>query len=167
MIKTVNLGGGKEITLTNEVSWLLEYRDQFGQDILPVLMPLLLSMSQGISAVVEEAGGLDKISEESFFRILGSESFIDIALKLSAFEIVDILYITWAMAKAYDQDIADPKSWIRSLGEVPLADVLIPSVGELIIKGVLSSKNSKRLTEGLGKVKDSLQPEKTQKKTKK
>ena len=172
MIKRVDLGSGREITLSNELSWLIEYRSQFGQDIVPVLMPLILSVSKGISAVVEEAGGIDKLTEETFFRVLGSDSFIDIALKLSAFEIVDILYITWAMAKAYDPGITEPNAWIRSLSgdnheEVPLADVLIPAVAELVIKGVISSKNSKRLTESISKMKESLQPKKTQKKTKK
>lgn len=168
MIKTIDLGSGREITLTNDVSWLIEYRDQFGQDIVPTLMPLLLGVSQGLSAIVEEAGGIDKLSEEAFFRILGTETFVDVALKLSAFEIVDILYITWAMAKAYDPAIKEPKVWIRSLGgdnheEVPLADVLIPAVADLVLKGVLSSKNSKRLTEGIEKAKSSLQPKKKKK----
>lgn len=169
MIKTIDLGSGREITLTNDISWLMEYRDQFGQDILPTLMPMLLGITQGISAVVEEAGGLDKIKEESFFKMLGSESFIDVALKISAFEIVDILYITWAMAKAYDPAIKEPKTWIRSLGgenheEIPLVDVLIPAVADLIIRGVASSKNLDRLTEGLDKLKNSLQPKQTKKK---
>ena len=170
MTKTIDLGSGREITLSNELSWMIEYRSQFGQDILPVLMPLILSLSQGISAVVEEAGGMDKITEETFFRVLGAESFVDVALKLSAFEIVDILYITWAMAKAYDSDIPEPNTWIKGLGgdnheEVPLVDVLIPAVADLIIKGVVSSKNSKRLTESIETIKGSLQPKKTQKKT--
>lgn len=169
MIKTIDLGSGREITLTNDVSWFIEYRDQFGQDIVPTLMPLLLGVTQGISAVVEEAGGLDNMNEETFFRVIGTDAFVDIALKLSAFEMVDILYITWAMAKAYDQNIKEPKTWIRSLGgenheEIPLADVVIPAVADLVLKGVLSSKNSKRLTEGIEKAKSSLQPKKKTKK---
>ena len=171
MIKTIDLGSGREITLTNDISWLMEYRDQFGQDILPTLRPMLLGLTQGISAVVEEAGGIENITSESFFKMIGSEAFVDVALKFSAFELVDILYITWAMAKAYDPAIKEPKAWIRSLGgenheEVPLADVIIPEVFNLIIRGVSSSKNLDRLTEGLDKIKDSLQPqnEKTKKK---
>ena len=172
MIKTIDLGSGREVTLTNDIGWLIDYRDQFGQDIVPTLMPMLLGLVQGLSAVVEEAGGLDNITEETFFRVIGSESFVDVALKLSAFEAVDILYITWALAKAYDPNIKEPRAWIRELAgenheEIPLADVVIPAVAELVVKGVMSSKNWTRLTEGIAKVRGSLQPKKTQKKTKK
>lgn len=169
MIKTLDLGSGREITLSNELSWLVEYKDQFGQDIVPTLMPMLLGLSQALSVLVEEAGGFDKIDEESLFRLLGSDSLVDIAIRLSGFEAVDILNITWAMAKAYDPSLKEPRAWIRSLSgdaheEVPLVDVIVPAVAELVVKGVISSKNLTRLTESTTRLKDSLQPKKKTKK---
>ena len=40
MEKTINIGN-KSVRLSNNVSWTMEYRDQFGQDIIPTLMPAL------------------------------------------------------------------------------------------------------------------------------
>lgn len=165
MIKTIELDSGKEIKLSNEISWLMEYRDQFGQDIVPVLMPIILGVTQTIGALAEEVGDIEKINANAIFRLMASDNLIDIALKIASFELVDILNITWAMAKAYDPDIDEPKRWIRSLSgdnheSVPLADVIIPAVAELVVKGVMRPKNWERLTENLTTMKESLQPQK-------
>lgn len=165
MVKTLDLGGGRELTLTNDISWMMEYRDQFGQDIVPVLMPILLGITQTMGALVEEVGDMKKLNTKAFFRVMGSEAMMDIALKLSTFEIVDVLNITWAMAKAADESIPEPKKWIKGLGgedheETPLADVIIPAVVDLAIRGVMRPKNWERLTENLSSIKESLQPQK-------
>ena len=61
MVKTIELREGVEITLANDSLWFEEYRDQFGQDILPTIMPLILAVGNSISALADEAGGLDEI----------------------------------------------------------------------------------------------------------
>lgn len=170
MVKTIQLREGLEITLANDSLWMEEYRDQFGQDILPTMMPLILAVGNSISALAEEAGSLDEIDKDAFVRMLGSESLLDIGLRFSAFEAVDIMHIMWAMAKAYDGDIKDPKAWQRELAgpeheSLPIMDVIVPALAELIVKGVVSSKNWERLTADTEKLRSKLQPEK--KKTKK
>lgn len=171
MIKTIELREGVKITLANDSLWFEEYRDQFGQDILPTIMPFILAVGNSISALAEEAGGLDEIDQEAFIKMLGSESLLDIGLRFAAFEIRDVVNIMWAMAKAYDESIEDPKAWQRKLaGEehesLPVVDVIIPALAELIIKGVVSSKNWERLTAATNEIKSKLQPpKKTKKKT--
>ena len=170
MVKTIELREGLQITLANDSLWFEEYRDQFGTDILPVIMPLILAVGNSISALAEEAGGLDEIDQDAFVRMLGSDALLDIGLRFSAFEITDIMHIMWAMAKAYDEDIEDPKAWQRKLAgpeheSLPIADVIIPALAELAVKGVVGSKNWERLTADAEKIKSKLQPEK--KKTKK
>lgn len=169
MVKTIKLREGLEITLANDSLWLEEYRDQFGQDILPTLMPLILAIGNGIASVIEEAGGVDEIDEEAFIRMLGSEAMLDVGLRFSAFELTDIMHIMWAMAKAYDENIEDPKAWQRKLAgpdheSLPIADVIVPALAELVIKGVTSSKNWERLTANAEKIKSQLQPKKKTKK---
>lgn len=172
MVKTITLREGMDITLANDSLWIEEYRDQFGQDILPTIMPFILSVGSSISALAEEAGGLDEIDQDAFIRMLGSESLLDIGLRLAAFEFRDIMRIMWAMAKAYDENIEDPKAWQRKLAgpdheSLPIMDVVVPALAELVVKGVVSSKNWERLTAEAEDIKTKLQPVKTKKKTKK
>ena len=170
MVKTIELREGLQITLANDSLWFEEYRDQFGQDILPTIMPLILAVGNSISALAEEAGSLDEIDQDTFVRMLGSEALLDIGLRFSAFEITDIMHIMWAMAKTYDEDIEDPKAWQRKLAgpeheALPIVDVIIPALAELVVKGVVGSKNWERLTAEAKDIKSKLQPEKKTKKT--
>lgn len=164
MTKTITLTGANgeplELVLSNRVAWLMEYRDQFNRDIVPSLMPMLLSISELISGLAEENVDFNDISAEDIFRLLGSEFMTDAAIKLSALEFVDFLNIIWALNKAADESIPEPKKWIRQFDEFPL-DEIVPDVAELVVKGVVSSKNWDRLTEASKKLK----PAKNKKKT--
>ena len=147
--------GNKEVKLSNNVAWTMEYRDQFGKDIVPALMPLLISAVEGVSAVVAETGGKDIKAEDIAEAIQGRVT--DILLPMFQVEFVDtIINVTWAMAKAADEEIEPPKKWVRQFEEFPL-DVIIPAVYELVVKGFASSKNLKRL-KTLGASLKNLQP---------
>ena len=133
----------------------MEYRDQFGKDIIPALMPVLASMIEGVSSIIAE-NGTDKMSVEKLATALEGRS-MEILLPLFQVEFVDtIINVTWAMAKAADESIDPPKKWIRQFDVFPL-DVIAPAVYELIFKGFVSSKNLKRL-KSLGENLKNLQP---------
>lgn len=147
--------GEHEVKLNNNVAWTMEYRDQFGKDIIPALMPVLASMIEGVSSVIAEAGA-DKIEIESLATAIEGRS-MDILLPLFQVEFVDtIINVTWAMAKAADENIEPPKRWVRQFETFPL-DVIVPSVYELIFKGFVSSKNLQRL-KSIGASLKNLQP---------
>lgn len=142
MEKVIKIGE-HEVKLNNNVAWTMEYRDQFGKDIIPALMPVLASMIEGVSSVIAEAGA-DKIEIESLATAIEGRS-MDILLPMFQVEFVDtIINVTWAMAKAADENIEPPKRWVRQFESFPL-DVIVPSVYELIFKGFVSSKNLQRL----------------------
>ena len=154
MEKVIKIGE-HEVKLNNNVAWTMEYRDQFGKDIIPALMPVLASMIEGISSVIAEAGA-DKIEIESLATAIEGRS-MDILLPMFQVEFVDtIINVTWAMAKAADENIEPPKRWVRQFETFPL-DVIVPSVYELIFKGFVSSKNLKRL-KSIGASLKNLQP---------
>ena len=154
MEKAIKIGK-QEVRLNNNVAWTMEYRDQFGKDILPALMPIIVSMVEGVSSVIAEAG-TEKIEAEAVADALQGRS-LDILLPMFQVEFVDVIVnVTWAMAKAADESIAPPKQWVRQFDEFPL-DVVGPAVYELALKGFVSSKNLKRL-KGLGKDLKKLQP---------
>ena len=113
MIKTVKIGK-KEVRLDNNVGWTLVYRDQFGRDILPVIMPAIAGLLDIISGVVTEASDEnDEINLRSLAKMLDGETVTDAMIHLSGLEFVDFLNITWSLAKNADDSIPEPRLWIK------------------------------------------------------
>ena len=136
--------GKTEVKLGNNVAWTMEYRDQFGRDIVPALMPILTALMEGTAAVLSESGG-GKLTAEAFGSAIEGKA-LDILLPLYQVEFVDLVVnVTWAMAKAADEDIDPPKKWVRQFKDGFPVDVVVPAVYELVTKGFVSSKNLKRL----------------------
>lgn len=151
MEKIIKLGE-KEVRLNNNVGWTMEYRDQFNKDILPVLLPTAATLMETISTVIAGTGGelsLVKIAESLEGRA------VDVLLPMTQMDFVDVaINITWAMAKAADEDIKPPKQWVKEFEVFPL-DVIIPEAFNLALEGLISLKNLQRL----GNVIKTLQPQ--------
>lgn len=135
--------GKQEVRLNNNVAWTMEYRDQFGKDIVPALMPILASLMEGVSTIISESGSNEVTMADIADAVQGRS--MDVLLPMFQVEFVDtIINVIWAMAKAADENIEPPKRWVRQFEEFPL-DVVVPAVYELVLKGFVSSKNLKRL----------------------
>jgi len=139
--------GEREVRLNNNMAWTMEYKDQFGKDILPVMLPLIASIMEGIASVVSEAGKDGEITVSNLAEAIEGRS-IDILLPLFQADFTDIVInVVWAMAKAADERIDPPKKWIRQFDEGFYLDEVVPEVFDLVIKGFVSSKNRARLEE--------------------
>ena len=148
--------GKQEVKLNNNVAWTMEYRDQFGKDILPAIMPLLASMIEGVSTVMAEAGGSGELTTSSLAEALEGRA-MEVLLPMFQAEFVDLaINVTWSMAKVADESIDPPKRWVRQFDEFPL-DVVGPAVFDMVLKGFVSSKNLKRLKK-IGESIKTLQP---------
>ena len=158
MEKTIKIGK-KDVRLSNNVSWAIAYRDQFGHDIIPTLMPLLAAALDIVSGVVDEVGIKGQMGLADVLRVVDSNKAVDAVIHLSGLEFVELINITWAMAKACDDDIPEPKAWVREFEDFPV-DKIAPEVFSLAFKGMVSSKNLKRLKD-LGKQIRVIQPEST------
>ena len=155
MEKVIKIGK-KEVRLNNNVAWTMEYRDQFGKDILPVVMPLLASVVEGVSTIAADADKGGSVSVESIAEALEGRT-MEVLLPMFQTEFVDLVVnVTWAMAKAADESIEPPKRWVRQFEEFPL-DVVGPAVFDMVLKGFVSSKNLKRLKK-IGESLKTLQP---------
>lgn len=161
MEKLINIGD-KEVRLSNNVAWTMEYRDQFGKDPLETILPLVNTLIE-TTAIIINNGGMSV--DEKGKKILHAEAIaeaiegrsIDITLPLMQMGFVDsIVNVTWAMAKAADEAVDLPKRWVRQFDTFPL-DIIVPEVVSLLIAGFSTSKNSTRLKE-LGKQLEILQP---------
>lgn len=145
--------GKHEVKLDNNVAWTMEYRDQFGKDILPVIMPFMASMVEGISTIAAEA---DELTLANIAESLEGRA-MDVLLPMFQVEFVELVVnVTWAMAKAADENIDPPKKWVRQFESFPL-DVVGPAVFDIALKGFISSKNLKRLKK-IGESLKTLQP---------
>ena len=145
--------GKQEVKLSNNVAWTMEYRDQFSKDIVPTIMPLMASFTEGIATVVSNS---ETVDIKSIAEALEGRS-MDVLLPMFQTEFVDIIVnVVWAMAKAADESIDPPKRWVRQFDTFPL-DVVVPAVYDLALKGFVSSKNLKRL-KTIGESLKNLQP---------
>ena len=148
--------GKQEVRLNNNVAWTMEYREQFGKDILPAIMPLLASMVEGVSTLMADAGRNGELTTTNIAEALEGRA-MEVLLPMFQAEFVDLIVnVTWSMAKAADESIEPPKRWVRQFEEFPL-DIVGPAVFDLIMKGFVSSKNLKRLKK-IGNDLKNLQP---------
>jgi hypothetical protein len=145
MIKNVTIGD-KDVQLDNNVGWALIYRDQFGTDIIPTLTPMFAGVLDIVSGLVQETGKKDEITLTDLAKLADGDALINAIAHVSSLEFVDFINITWALAKNADDTIPDPKTWVRQFDEFPV-DVLAPEVVKLIFKGLVSTKNLKRLND--------------------
>ena len=158
MESTIKIGD-KDVRVNNRAGWTITYRDQFGHDIVPTLMPLFAGGLDIISGLIKETGKTENVGIEDILAVTDGDALINAFIHLSGFEFVEILNITWAIAKEADDSIADPKTWIREFETFPV-DVVVPEVIKLAFKGMVSSKNLERLREITASLKKKPQPKK-------
>ena len=140
MNKTIKISKDKELVISNNLAWAMIYKSQFGHDIVPDIMPI-------VSAITKLLGELSKANGKdvaSVLKSLDGDSLQDALIELCALQFTDFINLTWAMAKANDDDIETPDKWVRQFDHFPI-DVIAPAVFDLLLKGLVSSKNLKSL----------------------
>lgn len=153
MIKTIKIGE-KDVKLDNNIVWALNYRNQFGKDIIPTLMPAAAMIIDVIAGVVRSGATSDgKFDAGKMFENVDDDVISDAIVHASGLELNDFLELTWALAKTADDSIPEPEVWLRQFDTFPL-DEVGPAVFDMVISGVVSSKNLKRLED----LKKALQP---------
>ena len=135
--------GDKEVKLNNDMGWTLEYKEQFGTDILPKLMPLVAGAVETLAAIIGESRDGDLTVQSIAESVEGRT--LDLLLPFIQVEFVDlVLYVLWAMAKNADGTIEPPKRWLKQFDSCPL-DEVVPELYKFALKGMVSAKNLKRL----------------------
>ena len=140
MIKTIKISKDKDLTISNNLAWAMIYKSQFGHDIIPDIMPI-------VSAVTKLLGELGKMAGKDMAEVLkdlDGDTIQSALIELCALQFTDFINLTWAMAKANDDDIETPEKWVREFDQFPV-DIIAPAVFDLLLKGLVSSKNLKSL----------------------
>lgn len=143
MIRTLEFGN-KEVRLSNNISWTMIYRDQFGHDIVSALVPMLAAGLDVISGFLGDVDTSQPVNAADIMKNIDGDALLDALAHLSGVEFVDLINITWAMAKAVDDSLPEPMRWVKDFDEFPV-DVIAPEVAKLAFKGMVSTKNLKRL----------------------
>lgn len=138
MIKKVAISKGQSIELSSSLGWLITYKEQFGHDILPDIMPLIESGLTASIKILQSGSGGDLISN------IDDEILTDVFINLSGLELTTILQIVWAMAKKANPEIDSPEDYFDQFERFPV-DLIIPVVVKMIVNSMVSSKNAKRL----------------------
>lgn len=156
MEKIISIGD-KEVKLSNNVAWTMEYRDQFHKDVMESMMPIITALIESFSTIISETGKTEIEISDIAEAVQGRSLELTLPLMQLGFNDA-VVNVVWAMAKAADENIDPPKKWVRQFDEFPL-DVIVPEVGGLILKGFASSKNLERLR-NLGATLKAPQPKK-------
>ena len=161
MLKTIKMDKENSVVLSNNAAWTMEYMDQFGHDIVPDIMPVLSAVTNiavGMAEELKETG--NKLEFRDLAKALGAlsgGSLSDAFAELAGLRITDMINVTWAMAKAADDDIPDPKTWVRQFEVFPL-DKVVPVVLDMALSGMASAKNLKRFRSAVARMKETLEP---------
>lgn len=142
MEKTIKVSKDQSMKLSNNISWMFIYRNQFGKDIVPVLVPAMNAMLELYGQVIEAAGEGGLTTD--VMRRIPVEDLQSAVIELSGLEATELIQIIWAMAYAADENIEPPMDWLRQFELFPL-DVILPEAVSLIAKGLISSKNLRGL----------------------
>lgn len=142
MKKTLNFGNNHKVEVNSSAGWLYVYREQFGRDILPDVMPILESVIAAIGSVLQESEG--KVTKDTILGAMNNDLLVDAFIKLSGMETITVLNVLWSMAKNADEGIAEPRQFYNELDTVPI-DVIVPELFKLILESSVSSKNAGRL----------------------
>lgn len=137
MIKTIKIDD-KDVKFSFSLASFYIYKNQFGQDAMSVILPLLADVIGAIDPEIIVENG--EISSEKLVKTAG-----DIFDQIISVEITELADIIWAFAKAADDDIPEPALWYGSFEEFPLFDVgkeILPCLYDSLISKKKILKNT-------------------------
>lgn len=128
MIKTINIDG-KEVKFSTNAYFANIFKNQFGYDILTVIMPL----------VSEALKGLDELYIRQETEAIMPSTIGGLLENVYSLEMVDINNFIWSLAKMADPGIDEPIKWYSQFNEFPVIDIL-KELLEIIVPSLISKK---------------------------
>lgn len=134
MKKTITIDS-RPVELNSSAGWFYDYREEFGHDIMPDLLPVLEALLGTLAELQENAGEELVLTDEVVGKIIDA---------LATAEITTIFNVTWAMAHNADENIESPRKWMNNFDNFPV-DEVVPQLVTLILESSVSSKNASSL----------------------
>lgn len=155
MEKTIK-AGKKSYKLTNKVKWMQVYKNEFGRDIMPMLVPVANAFLEIAVSVMKATGGksLDMSKAGEVLKDIDIADIQSSMYSLAGLEFTDLLAITWSMARTLDDETADFDTWVDEfVDDFFPVDEIAPTIIEINAKALMSSKNYSRLRNMVGSLK--------------
>ena len=137
MIKTIKIDD-KDVKFSFSLASFYIYKNQFGQDAMSVILPLMADVINAIDPEIIVENG--EISSEKLVKTAG-----DIFDQIISVEITEVADIIWAFAKAADDSIPEPALWYATFNDFPIFDVgkeLLPCLYDSLISKKKILKNT-------------------------
>lgn len=128
MIKTINIDG-KVVKFSTNAYFANIFKNQFGYDILTVIMPL----------VSETLKGLDELYTRGKKEAITPSIMGEVLENIYSLEMVDVNNFIWSLAKMADPGIEEPVKWYSQFEEFPVIDIL-KELWEIILPSLISKK---------------------------
>lgn len=141
--------GGTPVELNSSMGWILIYKEQFGHDILPDLMPAIDAVF-GLSLDLIGDLNLDEIGLDEILRKLDKDMVSEALATASGLGATTMVQILWSLAKNANPDIPGPLKWINSFETIPFDEVFMPVIN-LIFDSCVSKKKARSLLMALKK----------------
>lgn len=139
MKKIIKIDGSQPCELNSSLGWLFIYREEFGHDILPDLMPLIEALLGTVAKAIDDESDSDNILAH-----INGEVIEDALDTLYGLETTTVLNIIWALAKNSNPEIKGHFEWVNQFERIEMDKILVP-VFELIVSSCVSPKNAKSL----------------------
>lgn len=130
MIKEIKIGD-KDVKFSFGLASFYIYKNQFGQDAMTVILPLLSDIVNSLDPKVFYKIKNQEEKNQAIFESIGG-----VLDEIARVEITELADIIWAFAKAADSEIPEPMKWYASFDEFPIYDVgkeLLPCLYESLI----------------------------------
>lgn len=160
MIKSIYLTEGQPVEINTSMGWVLRYRETFGNDILPDLLPILEAVILAAVELIDESED-GKLSMQAAVDSIKEGGLIGAMSMLAGLEVKTALQIIWSMMKEADEpNVPGFDAWARSIDRVPF-DEVGPVIFWAIADNFVSKKNMDKLRNGLGAKKEPEAPKNT------
>ena len=94
--KQITINENCKINMDSSIGWLLIYRENFGRDILPDILPMISAAVELIFGGINEEG---EVTLATLRENIDSDTVTNAMIQLSGLEITTVINIVWALAK--------------------------------------------------------------------
>lgn len=143
MKKTIKIDDEQKFEINSSSGWLYAYQEQFGHDVLPVLLPAAEALLQTMADLMKDSKS-DNVGD--ILAAADEETISNAFITLSGMQLTTVTNIVWAMAKNANDNIESPREWLNSFDVFPW-DVVVPQVLSAALEACISKKKFEKLKE--------------------
>lgn len=143
MKKTIKIDDEQKFEINSSSGWLYAYQEQFGHDVLPVLLPAAEALLQTMADLMKDSKS-DNVAD--ILAGADEETISNAFITLSGMQLTTVTNIVWAMAKNANDSIESPREWLNSFDVFPW-DIVVPQVLSAALEACISKKKFEKLKE--------------------